>query len=263
MITVIAIYLCLGAVAGILAGLLGVGGGLIIVPVLLWVFSHLGFDAQTIMQISVATSLATILLTSAVSTYAHHRHGAVEWRIVWQLTPGILIGAAIGAIIADYLPGDILKTIFAVFEIMVAIQMIRPHQPQAANALPGRMILHSAGLVTGSVSAILGIGGGTLTVPFLLWCQRSIRQAVASSAACGFPIALSGAIFYMLLGLDEPNLPEATMGYIYWPALVAVSISSVIFAPLGAKWAHTLPVQTLKKIFALLLVFIGMRMLLF
>jgi uncharacterized membrane protein YfcA len=259
---IITIYLAVGAVAGILAGLLGVGGGLIIVPALMLLFVHQGFETSLLMHLSVATSLATILLTSMLSTYAHHRHGAVQWRDVWMLTPGILVGAVIGAGVADRLPTNALKNIFAIFEIIVAIQMSLSVRPAARQKPAHKATLTAAGLVTGGVSTILGIGGGTITVPFLLWCKRSIRQAVATSAACGFPIALSGVISYIILGMDEQSLPDHSLGYVYWPAFLAISVTSMLFAPLGAKWAHSLPTHFLKRLFALLLLFIGVRMLL-
>ncbi len=260
---IITLYLVLGVVAGILAGLLGVGGGLLIVPALVMMFAYQGFESSQLMHLAIATSLATILMTSILSTYAHHRRGAVLWRDMGLLTPGILVGAVVGANVAELLPYNVLKNIFALFEIFVAIQMSLSVRPAAAITQPGATTLSAAGLITGSVSAILGIGGGTLTVPFLIWCQRSIRQAVATSAACGFPIALSGVISYIILGLDEQALPDASLGYVYGPAFIAISAGTVIAAPVGAKWAHSLPVQVLKRIFALLLLLIGVRMLLF
>ncbi len=258
----VAIYLVLGAIAGILAGLMGVGGGLIIVPALVMVFAHQGFEPSQLMRLAIATSLATIVMTSMLSTYAHHRRGAVQWRDVGLLTPGILLGAVAGAMLADLMADDTLRTIFAVFEILVAVQLGLSVQTGVARKAPPKSTLLAAGLLTGGVSTILGIGGGTLTVPILLWCKRGIRQAVATSAACGLPIALAGAITYVFLGQGLPFLPDASLGYVYWPAFVAISASSMLFAPLGAKWAHSLPVHILKRLFALLLLFIGIRMLL-
>ena len=260
---IITIYLALGAVAGLLAGLLGVGGGLVIVPVLFLVFTHLGFDQSLLMHMAIATSLSTIVLTSLTSSYAHHRHGAVQWRDVWLLAPGMLLGAALGALVADELSNTVLKHFFAVFEILVALQVLLSLSPEGSNKTPGYGLVSIAGLITGGLSAILGSGGGTLTVPFLLWCGRSIRHAVATSAVCGFPIALSGSLFYILSGIDEQQaLPAHSVGYLYWPAFLSISVSSLLFAPLGAKLAHSLPVATLKKTFAALLFIIGVRLLL-
>lgn len=258
---IIATYLLLGMVAGLLAGLLGVGGGLIIVPVLVGIFLKLAFAPSVIMHMAIATSLATIVITSIASGYSHHRHGAVIWAGVRGLTPGILLGAVVGALIADYLPTESLKNIFATFEIIVAAQMAFSLRPAASRELPGGPGMSLAGMVIGSVSAIIGIGGGTLTVPFLTWCHAGIRKAVATSAVCGFPIALSAAITFVILGWGEPGLPDKSIGYVYWPAFVAISTSSLVFAPIGARLAHLLPVNVLRKVFALLLLVIGMRML--
>jgi len=256
------IYLLLGALAGVLAGLLGVGGGLIIVPVLFGLFTEAGFDSALTMHMAIATSLATIIVTAIASTMAHHRHQAVIWSVFWKLLPGILIGSIAGAIFASDLPGNLLIVCFALFEIFVAWQMWFAVKPETSGSLPGAPGMFLAGGTIGSVSAIIGIGGGTLTVPFLVWCNRGVHKAVATSSACGLPIALASAVSYLLLGLDEPNLPTRSAGYIYLPAFLSISLMSLLFAPLGAKLAHRLPVMALKKIFAILLILIGVKMLL-
>ena len=243
-----------------LAGLLGVGGGLIIVPVLFEVFTQIGVDSALKMHMAIATSLATILLTSISSTYAHHRHQAVLWPVFWRLTPGILVGAAIGASIVDYLTTSVLIVCFAVFEVFVAYQMWFSIKPNAHRKLPASQAMFSVGGIIGSMSAIIGIGGGTLTVPFLIWCNQHIRNAVATSSACGFPIALASVVTYFFLGYDMQGLPTQSMGYIYMPAFLSISIMSLLFAPLGAKLAHSLPVMALKKTFAVILFLIGLRM---
>lgn len=255
-------YMVLGVFAGLLAGLLGVGGGLIIVPALLVIFTNTGFNPSVVMHMAIATSLASIVITSMISAYAHHRHAAVQWRDVRLLTPGLLVGAALGAFLADGLSNQFLKICFALFEIAVAMQMLFSFMPGEGNKTPGHLLMSLAGLITGGLSAVLGIGGGTITVPFLYWCGRNIKQAVATSSACGLPIALSGTLFYSLFGLDEQALPHYTLGYLYWPAFLFISAGSLLSAPFGAKLAHQLPVVMLKKIFATLLFFIGMRMLL-
>lgn len=255
------LYILLGAVAGVLAGLLGVGGGLIIVPVLYEVFTRIGIDSAITMHMAIATSLATILFTAMASTYVHHVHRAVLWPVFWRLTPGILVGAVIGAGIADYLSTSVLIISFAFFELFVSYQMWFAVKPETSRGLPGFSGMVMAGSVIGSVSAVIGIGGGTLTVPFLTWCNRGIRYAVATSSACGFPVALASVLAYFFLGMNEQNLPAQSMGYIYLPAFVSVSIVSLLCAPLGARLAHTLPVVTLRKIFAILLLVIGVRML--
>jgi len=256
------IYLLVGVVAGLLGGLLGVGGGLIIVPALFEVFVFLNFDQSVQMHMAIATSLATIIFISAASAWTHHRHGAVLWQSWWRLTPAILIGGAAGAAIAEYMPTALLKNVFAIFEIIVAIQMAFSVRPDAGRDLPGRAGMSVGGFLIGAISAIIGIGGGTMTVPFLTWCRVSIHNAVATSAACGLPIAVSGTITYMILGYGMPSLPQDSSGYIYWPALLSIAVSSLVFAPLGAVLAHRLPVALLKKIFALILFLIGLRLLL-
>jgi len=255
------IYLALGAFAGTLAGMLGVGGGLVIVPVLAWVFLGFGFDGSVIMHLAVGTSLATIVFTSVSSVRAHHQRGAVQWPAVVRLMPGLVFGVAIGALLADKLPTPALRTVFGVFELLVAAQMGFSLLPEAHRELPGRWGMTLAGTVIGSVSAVVGIGGGTLTVPFLLWCGVAMRQAVATSAACGLPIAVAGAVAFAYVGGGNQNLPPYAFGYLYLPALLGVAASSILFAPLGARLAHTLPTIALKRFFAIFLAVLGVKML--
>lgn len=255
-------YLGLGAVVGVMAGLLGVGGGLIIVPTLVWVFHQQQVHPELIMHLVLGTSLATIVITSISSVRAHHQHRAVQWPLVWRLAPGIVCGAWLGAALADLLPSAALMRIFAIFVLSVAAQMILGLQPPALRTTPGRWGMGLAGAVIGSISAIVGIGGGSLTVPFLTWCKVSIRQAVATSAACGLPIALAGTIGFMVTGWNAASLPAWSIGYVYVPALLGIASASMLTAPFGARWAHRLPTSTLKKIFAVFLVIIGIRMLL-
>ncbi len=256
-------YIALGAFAGVLAGLFGVGGGLVIVPVLAWLFLHQGMNPEVIMHLAIGTSLATIVFTSISSVYAHHRRGAVQWQAFAQLAPGIVLGAWLGAVIADNMPSTNLRVIFGVFELLVASQMgfglkVSPHR-----TLPGRVGMGIAGGVIGTISAIVGIGGGTMTVPFLQWCNVEMRKAVATSAACGLPIAVAGALGFVVSGWNEMGLPALSSGYLYWPALGGVVAASVLFAPLGARLAHALPAAQLKRWFALFLAFLGIRMLFF
>jgi hypothetical protein len=256
------LYLVLGAFAGVMAGLLGVGGGLIIVPVLAWIFHGQQVADAIVMHLAIGTSLATIVVTSISSVRAHHQRGAVLWPVVWQLTPGIVIGAWLGAVVADALPSRVLGKIFAVFVLAVAAQMAFGAKPAPHRGLPGAVGMAATGGVIGGVSAIVGIGGGSLTVPFLTWCNTSMRQAVATSAACGLPIALAGAIGFIITGLNASSLPPWSLGYVYGPALVGVAFASMLSAPLGARLAHTLPTETLKKVFAIFLALVGTKMLL-
>lgn len=255
-------YLVLGVFAGVMAGLLGVGGGLIIVPALAWIFHHQQVGDAIIMHLAIGTSLATIVVTSISSVRAHHRRGAVLWPVFWRLTPGIVIGAWVGAAIADALPSAVLSKVFAVFVLAVAAQMGFGAKPSPHRELPGKAGMWAAGGVIGSISAIVGIGGGSLTVPFLSWCNTAIRQAVATAAACGLPIALAGTLGFIVTGLNTAGRPDWSFGYIYIPALVGIVLTSTLSAPLGAKLAHTLPTEVLKKVFAIFLTLVGIKMLL-
>ena len=254
-------YLLLGSLAGLMAGLLGVGGGLIIVPALVFLFSLQGIESVHMVHMAIGTSLATIVITSIASTWAHHRHGAVQWPVLLRLAPGIILGALLGAVIADYLSATHLRQVFGVFELLVAAQMLSGARPDAQRRVPGTAGMLSAGAGIGVISSIVGIGGGTMTVPFLVWCNVAMRQAVATSAACGLPIAVAGAVGYMMTGWHETGLPEWSSGYVYWPAFAGIVSTSIIFAPLGAVLAHRLPVASLKRVFALLLLVIGVKML--
>lgn len=254
-------YLLLGAFAGTLAGLLGVGGGLVIVPVLILLFQEQGFSSQVLVHLAIGTSLATIVFTSLSSVWAHHRRGAVLWLEFWQLTPGIVIGAFVGAVIARLIPAADLRMVFGIFELTVALQMGLNLRPDALRQLPSSPGMGLAGGVIGTISAVVGIGGGTMTVPFLVWCNVEMRKAVATSAACGLPIAIAGTIGFMATGWSEPRLPAMSSGYLYWPAFAGIVAASVLFAPVGARLAHALPGATLKKVFALFIGVLGIRML--
>ena len=255
------IYLATGAFAGLLAGLLGVGGGLIIVPVLALSFAAQGMADEVIMHLAVGTSLATIIFTSLSSLYAHHRRGAVLWSAFAAMTPGIVLGALCGALMARWLPTLSLRYLFGAFELFVALQMALTLKPSAHRALPGRWGMSAAGAVIGAASALVGVGGGTLSVPFLLWCNVTIQRAIATSAACGLPIAVAGAAGFVISGWGNAQLPEGSSGYLYWPALLGVACASVLMAPLGARLAHSLPTTRLKQLFALLLLGLALRML--
>ncbi len=251
------LYLALGACAGVLAGLFGVGGGIIIVPVLVFSFTLQGFDSEVLTHLAVGTSLATIVFTSIQSVRAHHRMGAVRWPVFAWMTVGILIGAGFGALTASYIAGPNLQKIIGVFAILVAIQMALDLKPKASRGVPGKPGLTAAGVVIGWASAIFGIGGGSLTVPFLTWRSLTMQQAVATSSACGFPIAVASAISFMILGWHDPLLPPHSLGFVYLPALIGIAVTSMFFARFGARLAHKLSPRVLKRLFALLLVVVG------
>lgn len=259
--TILIAYILVGIVAGLLAGLLGVGGGLVIVPALYYVFHTQQVAPEVMMHLAVGSSLATIVFTSVASVYAHHRHHAVLWTCAAKFTPGIVVGAGVGAMLAGLLPTRGLRVCFAIFELLVAMQMAFNLRPSAHRGIPGNSGMWGAGIIIGGVSALLGIGGGTLTVPFLLWCNIGIREAVATSAACGFPIAVAGALGFAWSGWTVSLLPDGSTGYLYWPAILSIACVSMLTAPLGAKLTHTLPVTTLKRLFALVLAIVGVRLL--
>lgn len=256
-------YLVLGSFAGFIAGLFGVGGGLIIVPALVFLFQQQHVAMSGLMQLALGTSLATIVITSLASIVAHQRQGNVRWEFFRRLAPGIIIGVFCGSWIADRIDGDILRTGFSIFVILVAVQISFELRPEGHDRSAGKHELGLAGMLIGLVSALVGIGGGTLTTPYLLWNAVSIRQAIGTSAACGLPIALFGSIGYMIAGLDADQLPVGSSGYIYWPAWLGIVTTSMLFAPLGARLTGLLPTRVLKRIFALLLMVIAIRLLFF
>ena len=254
-------YLVTGAVAGLMAGLLGIGGGLIMVPALAWLFTLQTFDGATLMHFAVGTSLATIVPTALTSLLAHHRRGAVNWEAWGRLAPGIVAGALAGAALARVISSPALAIGFGLFEIAVAIQLALGRSPTGHGALPGRLGAGVAGLVIGILSALLGIGGGTLTTPFLLWNGVNIRHAVGTSAACGLPLALAGATGFLIAGLDSGDQPGLNSGFIVWPAVGAMSVTSILLAPVGARLAHRLSRVVLQRLFAGLLLVVGLKIL--
>lgn len=254
-------YLLLGAIAGLLAGLFGIGGGLVIVPILALLFNAQGFPDDVIMIMAVATSLATIVLTAISSVLAHHRLGSVVWSKVARLTPTIMLGSAIGAVLAKQISAYHLRLVLVVFLCYAAIQMAFQFKPKAGLHKPSLLLDGFVGLLIGLLSAIVGIGGGTLTVPYLVYGQFVMKQAVAVSSACGLPIAIAGTISYALLGWQQADLPEWGLGYVYLPAFFGITLSSILTAPLGAKLAHHLPAATLKRYFSILLFIMAVKLL--
>ena len=256
------LYLLLGAAAGVLAGLFGVGGGLIIVPVLVYGFQAQGFAPEVLTHMAVGTSLATIAFTSINSIRAHQRRGAVRWEIVRWLTLGILGGSVLGGLTASWLHGDLLQKVIGVFAISMAAQMTFNLQPKASGGVPGKAGLGVAGTLIGWASAIIGIGGGSLTVPFLSWRSVPMQQAVATSAACGLPIAVASALSFIWLGQGEAQLPDWSLGFVYLPAVLGIAATSMFFARFGAQLAHKLSPLLLKRLFALQLLGVGLNFLL-
>lgn len=255
-------YLALGAVAGLFAGLFGVGGGIVIVPTLTLLFTAQHLPAAIILHLSLGTSLATIMFTSISSLHAHHGKGAVNWQVFRRITPGILAGTLFGSWVAAQLSSQFLRIFFVTFLYYVATQMLLNRRPKPSRQLPGTGGLIGVGTLIGGISSLVGIGGGSMSVPFLVWCNVAMHSAIGTSAAIGFPIALAGAVGYVANGLAVSDLPPLALGFVYLPALVGISVASIITAPIGARLAHSLPVTRLKKIFALFLIALSTKMLL-
>lgn len=243
----------IGTCTGFLAGLLGIGGGMVMVPFLTLILAARGFPADYIVKAAVATSLATICFTSLSSVRAHHRRGAVLWPVVRTLAPGILVGSLAGARVAVALPGKVLGVLFAIFVAFSATQMFLNRRPAPGRTLPGPAGTFGVGVVIGWLSSMVGAGGAFVSVPFMTWCNIRIHQAVGTSSALGFPIALAGTAGYIWAGRGLPQMPPGSVGYLYLPGLVVISLASMALAPLGARTAHRMDIQPLKRMFAVVL----------
>jgi len=252
------LYLAVGGVAGLMAGLFGIGGGVIIVTVLIFSFSAQGFAIEVITHLAIGTSLATIVATSMSSVYSHHRSGAVNWRLFRWLTVGIVVGAVSGGLFAQSLTAELLQLSFGLFLVAVGVQMSLPVKTGAYRP-PGPPLLLAGGGVIGYISALFGIGGGSLTVPFLAHRGLPMREAVATSAACGLPVALFGALTFGLGAAALPNLPPDSWGFVYLPALLGIVVASAPAARVGAKLAHRVDQLLLRRLFALSSVLFGLR----
>ena len=245
--------LLLGCATGFAAGLLGIGGGMLLVPFLTFLFTLRAFPDEHVVHMAIATSLATILFTSVSSVRAHHRRGAVLWNVVKVLAPGILIGSLIGAQIAARLPTTVITLVFALFVGFSAVQTLRNKKPKPTRELPKPLGMFAVGNGIGLLSSVVGAGGAFISVPFMVWSNVKIHNAVGTSAALGFPIAAAGTIGYVIAGMSQRALPPGSVGFVYVPALLAVAGGSMLTAPLGAKVAHALDTARLKQVFALLL----------
>lgn len=255
------LYLGLGILTGFLAGLFGIGGGAVMVPVLTVLFATQGFAPNYVVHLALGTSMAAIVPTSIASLRAHHKHNAVLWPAVRALAPGILLGTFAATFLAAYLSPQPLAIFFCLFMTYVAAQMILNRKPSPSRQLPGPAGMASVGAGIGGISALVAIGGGTMTVPFLAWCNVRLQTAIGTSAAVGLPIALAGSLGYILNGWGTGDLPAYTLGFVYWPAVLAMAAASLFSAPMGARLAHRLPVATLKKLFAALVILLALQML--
>jgi uncharacterized protein len=254
--------LILGCFTGFLAGLLGIGGGMLMVPFMTLLLSAHGVAAVLSVKMAIATSMATILFTSLSSVRAHHRRGAVRWDLVRTLAPGIVAGGLLsGAGVFALLKGTTLALVFALFVGFSATQMLLDKKPHASRQMPGPAGRFGAGSGIGFVSGLVGAGGGFVSVPFMTWCNVPMHNAVATSAALGFPIALANTVGYVIAGWTQPSVLPGSFGYLWLPALGVIALASVLFAPLGAKAAHAMNVQQLKRVFALMLYLLAVYML--
>ena len=244
----------LGVFTGFLAGLLGIGGGMLMVPFITIIISNRGVSPDLAVKMAIATSMATIIFTSISSVRAHHKRGAVRWDIVKRLAPGIVVGSIVGSLgVFALLKGAYLAIFFGLFVSFSATQMFLDKKPKPSRQMPGTAGQFAAGGFIGFLSGLVGAGGGFISVPFMAWCNVAIHSAVATSAALGFPIALANVTGYVISGMSVENLPPSSFGYIWLPALIVIAICSFLTAPLGARAAHNLPVGKLKRIFASIL----------
>ena len=252
----------LGVATGFLAGLLGIGGGMVMVPFITIILANRNVAPDLAVKMAIATSMATIIFTSMSSVRAHHRRGAVRWDIVKRLAPGIVMGSTIASLgVFALLKGSYLAVFFGLFVSFSATQMFLDKKPEPTRQMPGTGGQLAAGGLIGFLSGLVGAGGGFISVPFMTWCNVPIHNAVATSAALGFPIAVANVLGYAISGQTVQNLPDGSFGYIWLPALVVIAIFSFLTAPLGAKVAHSIPVGKLKRVFASVLYVLAAYML--
>lgn len=261
-IQLIIIMLAVGSFAGFIAGLLGIGGGMIIVPVVLWVLQMQGMENIAHAQhLAVGTSFAIMVFTTFSSMMAQNRKGAVDWQVVKRMAPGMIFGVLIGSFIAKHISNGALQIFFIVFTVLIALKTLADAKPKPSRSLPGGAGLSAVGTLFGVVSSWVGIGGGSLSVPFMMYCNVPVHKAVGTSAGLAWPIAVAGALGYLYSGWNISGLPEGSFGFWYLPAVAVLSVATVVCAPLGVKAAHKLPPAKLKLAFGILLLVIAGRML--
>ena len=254
---ILMLMLC-GSISGFLAGLLGIGGGMILVPFMILVFNHLGFSQEVIVHMAIATGMATILFTTSSAIWAHHKHGSIDWKLVASLSPGMIFGGLIGGSeLFEALKTSWLSLFFAIFIVYTSIQMLLNKKPAGGRSLPGAIGLFSFGAFAGALASLVGAGGAFITVPFMLWCNVKPHTAMATSSGLGLPIALAATLGYMYGSWGNPNLPTGSMGFVYLPAVACIVIVSIFTAPFGAKMARKLDVAQLKRVFGVVLFFLA------
>jgi len=254
-------YLALGAFVGFFAGLLGIGGGSALVPVLAFIFSAKGFAPEHIVHLALGTGIATIIFTSASSVRSHHQRLSVNWGVMLKMTPSVVAGTFGGALAAGWLDTRLLTVAFTLLIYALATQMLFDVRPAAGGSLPGAVVMTAAGGIIGFLSSLTATGGASLTVPFLVRHKISLHQAIGTAAAVGWPLALAGTLGYLLAGSGKPGLPEWSAGYVYVPALAWIAVASMAMAPVGARIAHRTPAKPLKRVFAVVLYLLATGML--
>lgn len=254
-------FAALGAFVGFFAGMLGIGGGAIMVPPLVFLFDALGLPKDQVLHLAVGTSMATILLTSLSSVRAHHARGAIRWDIMRAMTPGILLGGLAGAALASRIPTAALALAFTLIIFVAATSMILNRAPSPSRQLPRGLGLSGVGAAIGGVSSVVAMGGAFISVPYMVRCNVPMIQAIGTAASLGFPIALAGTAGFVISGLYDNGLPPGSLGYVYLPAFAGIAVTGVLIAPVGAAAAHRLPTRRLKQIFAALLYVLAVRML--
>jgi uncharacterized membrane protein YfcA len=254
------IFLAVGVLVGFFAGLLGIGGGSVMVPILSLVFASRGYSSDHVVHMALATSLATIIPGAFASAWTHHRHGAVNWPVLKPMIPGILIGTFSGAVIAHFVTTTFLKSFFVAFICFLAVQLLFDLKPKSRHALPGAFGLVTFGAVMGVISSFAGIGGAVLSLAFLTWCNVRMHEAIGTAAAIGVPLAIAGSVGFVVTGWSDATLPTLSLGYVYLPAFAGIALTSMIVAPFGARLAHRLPVNVLRKVFVVVLVGLAVKM---
>lgn len=255
------VYLSMGLFVGFFAGLLGIGGGLILVSLMVYLFTLQGFPVDRVLHLALGTSMASIIFTSIASLRAHHKHGTVRWDILRAAVPGLISGTLIGTLVADQFKSKYLAIFFVVFVYYSALRMFANTKPKPTRQLPGKAGMSATALIVGLVSSLVGVGGGVMTIPLMSLCNVPMRQAIGTSAALGLPIAVAGSAGFILTGLDKDHLPAMSLGYVYLPALIGIVVGTFVTVPLGARMTQRMPVTTLRRIFAVILFILATRML--
>jgi uncharacterized membrane protein YfcA len=255
------VYLLMGLFVGFFAGLLGIGGGLMLVTLMVYVFALQGFPEDRVVHLALGTSITSIVFTSFSSLRAHHKHGAVRWDILRAAVPGLIVGTLLGTVLADQLKSKYLAVFFVIFVYYSAGQMFIGVKPKPTRQLPDKPGMTAVATVIGVVSSLVGVGGGVMTIPLMSLCNVPMRQAIGTSAALGLPIALAGAVGFIVTGLHKDHLPALSLGYVYLPALVGIVLGTFVTVPWGAMMTHRMPTNTLTKIFAVILFILATRML--